>query len=253
MLSDLNLSSRDSKILLPALISFFENFEKKCETMFNGMKDELLSKIDERDSTISDMKATLNSMQIQISKLEKQIDDSEASEHRDGIIFNGPAIPAVSSLENTTVLVQDLLRTEFSRNISTSDISSAHRIGSKRPNQGPDNRPIKIKLCRRDMKQPILSASKNQPRPTRLYANESLTPRRRQIFKTLRSMKRAHPELVKGVSTHDGKVFAYTPNPNSESGRDSRHLVTDYDAMVKFCREYVKKPIDTFLDSWAFH
>ena len=119
--------------------------------------------------------------------------------------------------------------------------------------QGPDNRPIIVKLCQRDLKSSIITASKNQPTPKQLYASESLTPKRRKIFNTLRAMKRQHPELIRGFSTVDGRVFAYTKNPTgSETARDKRHLVNTYDAMVEFCREHIKKPIEAFLDSWTF-
>ena len=100
-----------------------------------------------------------------------------------------------------------------------------------------------------------MTASKSQARPARLYASESLTPPRRKIFNTLRFMKRQHPELVKGVSSYEGRVYAYTPNDRAVAAgpsRDRRHLVNDHDALVKFCGDFVKKPIETFLDSWQF-
>ena len=66
-------------------------------------------------------------------------------------------------------------------------------------------------------------------------------------------MKRQHPDLVKGVSTQDGKVFAFTRSPTAaESSRDRRHLVNTYEALVEFCREFVKKPIEDFLEAWTF-
>ena len=66
-------------------------------------------------------------------------------------------------------------------------------------------------------------------------------------------MKRQHPELVKGVSTFEGRVFAYTKNESpTANSRDRRHLVNDYEMLVKFCEDYVRKPIETFLENWQY-
>ena len=253
VLSELSLTSKDSKILLPALVSFFQNFENKFVTMFTDMKQELLAKIDERDSTISELKGDVTSLQEKVKKLEYLIDESDAYERRDTIILNGPAVPSVTPQENCSILAQDLVKNEFRLNMSSGDISTAHRLGAKPRSQGPDNRAIIVKLCQRDLKRTIIMASKSHQGSKRLFANESLTPRRRKIFNTLRSMKRQHPDLVKGVSTQDGKIFAYTRSPTAaESSRDTRHLVNTYESMINFCREHVKKPIENFLDSWNF-
>ena len=80
--------------------------------------------------------------------------------------------------------------------------------------------------------------------------HENLTPTRRNIFKTLRKMKTAHPDFVKGVSTFEGKVYAYTPNEGSQpNARDKRHLVNNSETLNKFYREFVKKPLELFLEN----
>ena len=78
--------------------------------------------------------------------------------------------------------------------------------------------------------------------------NESLTPSRILIFNTLRSMKRAHPSLVKGCSTYDGRVYAYTKPVSSSptNGRDQRHLMSTMDGLDEFCPEYVKLSHEKF-------
>ena len=64
-------------------------------------------------------------------------------------------------------------------------------------------------------------------------------------------MKRAHPNIVSGCSSVEGRIYVYT-KPSSSSGgssRDLRHLVNDQETLVDFCREYIKQPLDLFLES----
>ena len=138
--------------------------------------------------------------------------------------------------------------------ILPNDINIAHRTGKKPLNQSPDKRDLVVKLCRRDLKRPLIAASKNIPaeRKSNLYINEHVTPLRKTILYSLRQMRRAHPDLVKGCTTFEGSVYAYTKPPSGSptTARDQRHLVNNKEALVKFCREYVKKPLTAFLESW---
>ena len=129
--------------------------------------------------------------------------------------------------------------------VSESDISTVHRLGRKRDNTA-DRRSIIVKFTRRDLKRRTLLASK-QRKNDQIYVNESLTPMRKTVFNALRKMKRAHPALVKGCTTVDGRVYAYTGSTNG-SQRDRRHLVNTQEELVEFCREYVKQPLDLFLN-----
>ena len=89
---------------------FFENFEKRIEAMFTGLKEDLLASLHEKDTRIAELKGTVDALQIKVSKLENQIDEADNYEHRDAIILNGPAVPEVSTHENTTSLAQDLIK-----------------------------------------------------------------------------------------------------------------------------------------------
>ena len=136
--------------------------------------------------------------------------------------------------------------------VEASEISTAHRLGKKPASQQPDKRSIIVKFCRRDTKNDVYRSSRNQARPSQLFINESLSPSRRKIYNALREMKRSNPNLVNGCSTFDGKIYAYTKihSTNSQPQRDRRHLISDFDGLKKFCHEYVKKPIDSFLGAW---
>ena len=94
-------------------------------------------------------------------------------------------------------------------------------------------------------------ASKRQSSPT-IFVNESLTPKRKSILDAVRKMKREHPNLVKGCSTIDGRVYAFTkPVSSAPNARDVRHHITSYDSLKEFCRVYVKLPLDSFLQNWS--
>ena len=138
----------------------------------------------------------------------------------------------------------------FAWKLKKNDINTVHRLGQKTPNQSADKRPFIIKFCRRDLKREVIQASKKQTRP-KIYVNESLSAARRKVFHTLRSIKKAHPEIVKGVTTLDGKVFVYTQSENPAVTRDVRHLVNNQESLSNFCVHYIKRPLDALLLSFG--
>ena len=86
-----------------------------------------------------------------------------------------------------------------------------------------------------------------------MYVNESLTQPRQNVFHTLRKIRKSIPNLLAGVSTYDGRVYAYTKNDNAattNAQRDRRHLVNNNSMLEKFCEEFLKKPLSNFLDSF---
>ena len=140
--------------------------------------------------------------------------------------------------------------THLQVSIADTDINTSHRIGPKPNNQTVDRRSFIVKFCRRDLKRELIAASKRM-KNRNFYISENLTPTRRNIFKTLRNLKREHPDLVKGVSVYEGKVFAYTKSEsNSPNPRDKRHLLNSMDSLSLFCENYVKKPLEDFLSEF---
>ena len=129
-------------------------------------------------------------------------------------------------------------------------MSVSHRLGSKPRQQGQDTRPIIVKFCRRDVKYSIRHSCRSL-RPKDLFVNESLTPVRNQIFKTLRYIRKQHNDIVTGCGTSDGKIFAYTKSSptTAEGAGDKRHCINTMEALNQFCRIYVKQPIDNFLNN----
>ena len=91
-------------------------------------------------------------------------------------------------------------------------------------------------------------ASKGQAREAqnKLFANESLTPNRTSILQT-----------IKGVTTEDGKVFAFTAHPDGtsrssdENGRrkDRRHAINTKEELQTFCDSFLRKTLEDLLES----
>ena len=183
------------------------------------------------------------------------IDDNDAYERRDTIVLSGNAIPVYSQGENSAHLAREIFKNELRMEVPENSISVAHRIGKKPANQQPDKRNIIVKLCRRDLKRPLITACQKRAPNQRqnLRINESLTPTRSTILFALRQMKREHPNLVQGCSSYEGRIYAYTPPPEGSpaTARNRRHLVNTREDLVKFCDEYVKRPLTTFLENWT--
>ena len=220
---------------------------------FDKMKTELTATVNSKNLEIENLKGEVKSLNDKVAKLENLVDESDAYERRDTLIFSGSAVPEATTNENCGAIIQDLVKNELNYVISPNDISISHRLGKKPVTQGPDKRSIVVKFCRREIKNGVYAARKNQTRQNRIYINESLTPTRQTIYHTLRRIKRLNPELVNGFSTYDGRVYAYTKNtsPSASSTRDMRHLINNMEMLKKFCHDYLKKPLTTFLESFA--
>ena len=250
--------SSDAKILLKLqqdvakLTKSFDNFKQEMlaskerdmaqiAESFDKFKTDML---EARDREIEDLKLTVTNFETAIQTLEDQKDNAEQYSRKDSIILTGPAVGPLTADENTRDHVVSLIQDKLKVPITHTDISTTHRLGPLRSST-PGKRNIYVKLVRRDTKKLIISSCKAK-KTGQLYANESLTPLRRKLFNTLRKMKKDVPALVKGSSTLDGKVYAYTPPINGNT-RDQRHRISDWDALKDFCRQFVKQPLDSFL------
>ena len=217
---------------------------KEFETLRSDFTESLRSKTLEIDQ----LKSQVKELQLKVGKLESSLDDADAYERRDTLIISGTSLPAATTGENCSSVVQELARNSLRMELPLTEINTVHRLGKKPGNQAPDKGPIILKLCRRDTKRQIISAARSI-RPPNLFVNESLTAPRRKILHVLRQMKRSHPDLINGCSSYDGNIYAYTKNGTS---RNQRHLVNSYHMLVSFTRDHVRIPIETFLDSWEF-
>ena len=193
-------------------------------------REEFRAALESKTTQITNLKSEVSHLKDRIVKLEERIDDGDAYERRDTLIFTGDGVPVGLSDENPVSVVCGLVREKLKIAIQPSDISTAHRMGRKPVTQAPDTRKLVVKFCRRDIKKDILLAGKNL-KPN-FYVNESLTPIRNTILFALRKMRRAHPNIVKGACTIDGRVFAWV-SPSPESQSNVRILVNSHSSLLK--------------------
>ena len=215
------------------------------------MKEELMDLISAKNVEIDSLKTDVVQLREQVKKLESYIDEEDSYIRKDTLIFSGTSVPEVATGENCITVVTNLLKNKLNLELNSSEINTAHRLGKRTESQMPDKRSLIVKLCRRDTKSQIISASR-AARVSGLYVNESLTPTRRSILYGLRQIRRAHPNLVVGCSSFDGKVFVYTkPAPNAPpNSRNLRQMMNTREKLEMFCRDFIKKPLEDFIDSW---
>ena len=243
--------SNDGKILMKHIQAEFDKFSRdhlaRFHTELDKFKNEFSELMKSKDVEIQQLKEEVTSFRTEVKKLKQGIDDADQYERRDSVILSGSALPPMPEGENTHNLVLELLKDKWNVVLSLQDIDTTHRLAplKRRVVSAPARHNIYIKFVRRDIKNAVIRASKDQPRGATLFANESLTPLRSKMFHALRKMKRETP-TVKGCTTRDGKMFAFTaPLPNQRL--DQRHFIADWDALMEFCRTHVQKPLDAFL------
>lgn len=114
-----------------------------------------------------------------ITQLENEVEEVNLYERRDTIIISGPNLPIEEQNESTVDKTISIIKDNLHLNIEHKDIKVAHRLGSR--NTQNNNRPIIVKLHSRQQKYDIMRAYVTV-KPN-LYVNESLTPKRRSLFK----------------------------------------------------------------------
>ena len=223
--------SKDSKLVVSYMEQKFSDLENKFMEIVSANKAE-----------ITKLNTEVTSLKSEVQNLKSLIDDGEAYERRDTIVLSGDSIPLVSQGEKCSEIARKLIKDELQIVLPPETISTSHRLGRKPQTQMEDKRKIIVKLCRRDLKGDLIKASRRGGRSSKLFVNESLTPQRSKILFALRRMKREHPNVVKGCQSFDGRIYAYTPPTSSSStARDQRHLINTHEALVNFCREFIKR------------
>ena len=246
--------SEDGKALYGLFQEEFNKIHSKIDAKFEEMKKKF-KEVDSLKRTVSDLQNEIKVMkkehEAKIKMMENAQDAADQYERKDTIIISGSDIPLMNSppaaKENTHQLVIDMVKQKLNVDLVASDINTCHRLGPVRGNSRRRN--IIVKLCRRDKKKEIVSASK-QLKSRNFACQESLTPLRRTIYHALRKIKQDHPTIVKGCSTQEGKIFAYT-DPAAPGQKDQRHHIATMDDLKEFCQTYVKRPFEDFLQTVA--
>ena len=238
--------SADGKAIVEALSieleSFRAEFSVLLESKTKRMLDEFNAVVATKDVEIKKLKEEASSLKGNLTMLETKLDEAEAYSRRDCLVLSGPGIPNKSIEENSVQVVLNILDTKLGVKLAPTDLSTAHRIGSKGD--------LIVKVCRRDDKTKILKASRSQNKtsPQKIYVQDSLTPARSNLYYLLRKLKKDHPQLIKGCSTQNGAPVVFSkPLPGAE--RDQRHVITTRPKLEKFCNEIIKVNLDSFLDA----
>ena len=233
--------SQDSRYIVELMN---EKFESMSEELSN-LRQLLMSEKEAR----SKLEVKVTALEKKVTQLESSLDDEDAYTRPETLILNGTEIPRPTPGEICSNIVRDVVKNKLNIILQPSDISVAHRSGKKPNNQTVDRRGIHVKFCRRDTKREIMmtKCDNSDPQHT-LFTNECLTPKRRSILFALRQMKKKFPAVVKGCTSQDGRVYAFTPS--TSASRDRKHLINTHDALVQFCRDYIQEPLENFLGSW---
>lgn len=184
--------------------------------------------MDKKDEHIDQLKTTIVTLENRVSQLENQIDDVSQYERRDTLIISGPSLPQETSNESAAEVVVNTIRETLKVNISSNDINVAHRLGSKlKQNQ---KKPMIVKLQSRLKKDEIMSACITM-RPN-LYVNESLTPKRLALFKTIWNIRKLHKEQFQQCYTRDGKIHVKLKCSNL------KHIITSDESLRTFLDKF---------------
>ena len=181
-----------------------------------------------KDQKISQLQTHIVQLQNRVTQLETQIDDVNQYERRDTIIVSGPALPQENPNENSADVAIRAIKDNLHINLTHSDLNVAHRLGTKR-NQDTV-RPLIIKLHSRQTKTEIMNACITV-RPN-LYVNESLTPKRRTLFKTIWDIRRIHRHLFQQCYTQDGKIIVKLKNSTL------KQTITSDESLSNFLDKY---------------
>ena len=214
------------------------------------LKSEFTEKIKEKDKEIAIVKSELNSVWTRLAQLEERHDDAEAYERRNTLIISGDGVPEASQGENCTAIVSNMIREKLRMNISAGDIFVSHRIGQKpRSAQHVDRRNIIVKLCRRNLKDELLSMCRFL-RPN-IYLNESLTPTRSTILSALRKVKRMLPDKISGCKSESGRVYVFLKNESDESHRRNKKILVNTRLKLEdMCRTVFNVSVNDLVSSW---
>ena len=180
------------------------------------------------------LKSEVSELNAKLLKLDEEQENINLYSRRDCLEFQG--IPQQSE-ENTNELVKrviDLVGVEISAN----DISTSHRLPSRSSRNPP---PIIVKLTRRCTRDKIYQSKSNlrsynsssigfTNSQNKLYINESLTPRAKELYYHVREFRKLH--RFKYAWTKYGKSFL---KKDDDSRAVSFGTAKDFDSFkIKF-------------------
>lgn len=217
-----------SPAILSTLQDDISSLSEEGKVIVNTIVKALQNLLDIKDQKIHYLESRIKTLEKITSDLESQIDDVNQYERRDTLIISGPSLPSETQNENSTEVVVNAIKQTLRINIDPTDINIAHRIGNK--SKQSTMKPIIVKLHSRQKKEDIISACITI-KPN-LYVNESLTPKRLALFKTIRSIRKAHLHLFKQCYTKDGKIHIKLSCSNQ------KHIITNEQTLNDFLDKF---------------
>ena len=252
LLSDIQPTSRDGKLIIPAIVSFFQDYQERFLNMFEKLQSEFTELCKSKDVKVEMLEGEIKTLKHQISKLNDKIEESDNYERRDTLVLTGDTLPPEKNMECCADIVVKLIKDNLKVNISPNEISVCHRLASTSPSQKPVKKDIIVKFCRRNTKMDILNTCRKR-KPEKFFINEFLTPQRQTISFVLRKARKEFPNIVSGSTSFEGKIFVWVkpPNPDAPGARDSRMAVNTHEKLVEFCTKTLSKPITHFIKEWT--
>ncbi|KAK3892794.1 hypothetical protein Pcinc_003382 [Petrolisthes cinctipes] len=196
---------------------------KVIQTQFDTYFSKVEHLITANNRQIDQMQTKINKLENKIINLETTIDDVDQYERRDTVIISGPSLPDESTNENPCDLIVNTIKHHLHVNMTHADINVAHRIG--RITQGK-TRPIIVKLQNRIKKSELVQACITVK--PQLYINESLTPKRREIYTVIRRIRTQHKHLFQQCHTSDGRIIVKLKNSTI------KHTITNDQSLAQF-------------------
>lgn len=215
--------------LLSLVTADTATISEEGKTIVNTIVKAVQILINQKDQTIEKMQNHIVQLENKIAELENETEEVNLYERRDTLIISGPNLPVEEQNENTTE--KKTIRTikdNLHINIENKDINVAHRLGSR--NTQNSIRPIIVKLHSRQQKYDIMSACVTV-KPN-LYINESLTPKRRLLFKKVWDIRKQHRQIFQQCYTQDGRIYVKLRISNQ------KHVITTEAALTDFLDKY---------------
>ena len=181
------------------------------------------------------LQSQVDQLQTRVGKLETKLDDIDQYERRDTIIISGPSLPKETPNENPSDVAIRAIKDNLNINMSPSELNVAHRLGKNKVQNSV--RPLIVKLHSRQMKSEIMSACITM-RPN-LFINESLTPKRRELFKAVWDIRKHHREMFQQCYTQDGKIIVKLKNSNL------KQIITTEESLSNFLDKYPNLKLNT--------
>lgn len=232
----------------------YEHMETTFEEKLQSVRDELNTALTSKDTTILELQgklhqanSTVTCLQEKVSMIQQAADEQDAYTRRESLVFSGDSLPLFAENENCSTIVRNLIREKLKIDVEPL-ISTAHRVGKPPTHRNKDRRDIIARFCQRDLKHRVHETAR-KAKVSGLYVNESLTKTRSSILYVLRQIKKMKNSPVRGMYTHNGRIFLFT-RPAVNSPPESPSVRTEINTMQKlesFCENFIRKPLSTFL------